>query len=59
MKEKVLVRLTVDEINDPDPRPRNNKLRDAIQDNNDLAIREIRLVNDSKNWRGWIVSYEG
>jgi hypothetical protein len=58
MKEKVLKRLTVDEIEDTDPQPRNDKLRDAIQDNIDLNIRSIRLVNDSPNWRGWIATYE-
>lgn len=58
MKEKVLKRLTVEEIEDPNPQPRNDKLRDGIQDNIDLKILSVRLVNDSPNWRGWIVSYE-
>lgn len=58
MKEKVLVRLTVSEIEDPDPTTRNHKLRDGIQDEIDLLIRSVRLVNDSPNWRGWIVAYD-
>jgi hypothetical protein len=58
MKEKVLKKLTVEEIEAVNPQKRNDKLRDAIQDNIDLDIRQIRLVNDSPNWRGWIVSYE-
>lgn len=57
MKEKVLKRLTKKEINDPDPAVRNQKLRDAIQDNEDLNMQAIRLVDDSQHWRGWIVSY--
>lgn len=58
MKEKILRRLSVEEIEAPDPTPRNEKLRDGIEDNIDLNIRAIRLVNDSANWRGWVVSYE-
>ncbi len=58
MKEKILKRLTKSEIQNADPRPRNRKLRDAIADNLDLDIHQIRLVDDSENWRGWIVSYE-
>ena len=57
MKEKILVRLTKGEINNPDPEPRNQKLRDALADNLDLKILQIRLVNDSDEWRGWVVSY--
>lgn len=57
MKEKILKRLTKSEISDPDPRRRNRKLRDALMDNLDLDIQQIRLVDDSDNWRGWIVSY--
>ncbi len=57
MKEKILKRLSSDEIQDPDPRPRNRKLRDALADNLDLDIRQVRLVDDSANWRGWVVSY--
>jgi len=58
MKEKILKRLTQAEINDSDARPRNRKLRDALADNLDLDIQQIRLVDDSDNWRGWVVSYE-
>jgi hypothetical protein len=58
MKEKILKRLTKSEVRDSDPRPRNRKLEDAIGDNLELDIRQIRLVDDSDNWRGWIVSYE-
>ena len=58
MKEKVLKRLTKAEVNNPDPEARNQKLQDALADNLDLNIQQIRLVNDSENWRGWVVSYD-
>ena len=59
MKEKILKRLTKTEVNDPDPEVRNQKLHDALADNLDLSIQQIRLVDDSENWRGWVVSYQG
>ena len=58
MKEKVLERLTVNEIADPNPTSRNQRLRAAILRNLSLNILQIRLVDDSPQWRGWIVSYE-
>jgi hypothetical protein len=58
MKEKVFKRLSISEIEDSNPACRNNKLRDAILNEINLNISSIRLVNDSANWRGWIVSYE-
>lgn len=58
MKEKILKRLTKAEINDSDPEVRNQKLADALADNLDLNIQQIRLVDDSDSWRGWVVSYE-
>jgi len=58
MKEKILKRLTKAEIKDAHPRPRNRKLHDALADNLDLDIQQIRLVDDSENWRGWVVSYQ-
>jgi hypothetical protein len=58
MKEKIVKRLNPNEIQDSDPRPRNRKLRDAIANNLDLDIQQIRLVDDSDSWRGWVVSYE-
>ncbi len=57
MKEKILKRLTSKEIQDPDPTSRNQKLRDALEDNLDENIQQIRLVDDSDNWRGWVMSY--
>jgi len=58
MKEKIIERLTAGEIADLDSTFRNKKLRTAILRNLSLNILQIRLVNDSPQWRGWIVSYE-
>jgi len=58
MKEKILKRLTKSEVKDPNPEARNQKLHDALANNLDLSIQQIRLVNDSENWRGWVVSYD-
>ncbi len=58
MKERILKRLTKSEIQDADPSPRNRKLEDALANNLELNIQQIRLVDDSDNWRGWIISYQ-
>jgi hypothetical protein len=57
-EKKILKRLTKTEVNNPDPEARNQKLHDALANHLELNIQQIRLVNDSENWRGWVVSYD-
>lgn len=59
MKERLYVRLTSKEVRDTSIegcRARNEKLRKKLAADS-TNIRAIRLVDDSPNWRGWIISY--